>query len=54
MLDGLLRDLRYGSRSLRKNSAVTVIAVMAMVLGIGLTTTLSSVINGFFLITPPI
>ena len=49
MLDGLLRDLRYGSRSLRKNSAVTVIAVMAVVLGIGLTTTLSSVINGFFL-----
>ena len=49
MLDGLLRDLRYGSRSLRKNSAVTVIAVMAMVLGIGMTTTLFSVINGFFL-----
>jgi putative ABC transport system permease protein len=44
--NGLLRALRYGPRSLRKKSGVTLIAVM---LSIGLTTMLFSVINGFFL-----
>jgi putative ABC transport system permease protein len=43
---GLLRDVLYGCRSLSRSVSVTVIAVLALTLGIGLTTTMFSIVYG--------
>ncbi len=45
-LTTLLRDLRLGVRMLGKHRGTTIIAVIALGLGIGLTTTMFSVIKG--------
>ncbi|HWP38848.1 MAG TPA: ABC transporter permease [Gemmatimonadales bacterium] len=42
----LLQDLRFGARMFVKNPAVTAIAVVALGLGIGLTTTMFSIVYG--------
>jgi predicted permease len=40
----VFRDIRYGARSLRKSRALTAVAVLALTLGIGLTTTMFSIV----------
>ena len=42
----LLRDVRYGIRSLIKSPALSFVAVLALTLGIGLTTTMFSIVYG--------
>ena len=40
----IARDIRFGSRSLRKHLGLSIIAVFALMLGIGLTTTMFSIV----------
>ncbi|HJU89455.1 MAG TPA: ABC transporter permease [Gemmatimonadaceae bacterium] len=41
-----LRDLRHGARSLRKSPGLVLVAVLALAIGIGLTTTMFSIVYG--------
>ena len=45
----IVRDIRFGSRSLRKHLGLSVVAVFALTLGIGLTTTMFSIVYGALL-----
>src|SRR5262245_35156433 len=45
-MQAFLRDVRYGVRSLRHHPALTAVAVIALTLGIGLTTTMFSIVYG--------
>jgi len=51
-MDTLLKDLRYGVRSLLRQPSFTVVAVLTLGLGIGANTAIFSVINALVL-TPP-
>ncbi len=52
-MESFWQDVRFGLRSLRKNLAFTIIAVVTIVLGIGATTAIFSVVNGVVLNTLP-
>lgn len=45
-MEKILKDLRYGGRMLRKNPGIAAISVLAFTLGIGLTTTMFSIVYG--------
>ena len=42
----MLRDIAFGARQLRRQPAFALAAIASLALGIGLTTTLFSIVNG--------
>src|ERR1035438_37467 len=53
-LETLLRDLRYGIRTLAKHPAVTGIAILSIGLGIGANATIFSMVSRFVLRPAPV
>src|SRR5579872_5544356 len=48
-MQSILRDIRYGFRSLVKSPGLAGVAIVALTLGIGLTTTMFSIVYGVML-----
>ncbi len=48
-MQSILRDIRYGFRSLVKSPALAIVAIIALTFGIGLTTTMFSIVYGVML-----
>jgi len=49
LLADLLRDLKYGLRSMTRSPAFSVFAILALALGIGASTTVFTVVNSLLL-----
>jgi putative ABC transport system permease protein len=52
-LESFLADVRFGARTLRKSLAFTSIAVLTLALGIGVNTSIFSLVNGILLVSLP-
>jgi putative ABC transport system permease protein len=52
-VDGVLQDLRYGARVLRRNPIFTLTAALSLAIGIGATTTIFTVANALLLRASP-
>src|SRR5215813_2683741 len=53
-MENLVKDLRYGFRSLLKRPSFTIVAVLTLALGIGINTTVFSLANSVFLRQLPV
>src|SRR5262245_64511767 len=53
-MDALWQDIQYGVRSLRKNPAIAVAAILSLALGVGANTTMFTLINTLFLNPLPV
>jgi predicted permease len=52
-LESLVRDLGYGARTLVRNPAYTLVAVVTLAIGVGANTTVFSIVNALLLRPPP-
>jgi len=53
MLDGLIKDIRYGLRNLARTPSFTAVSVLTLALGIGANTAIFSVVQGVVLAPLP-
>jgi predicted permease len=53
-IEGVLKDIAYGLRQLRRQPLVTTLAVMRLAIGIGANTAVFSIVNGLVLRTLPV
>ena len=52
-LDGLVRDLRFAARGLRRTPVFTIVVILSLALGFALTATVVAVVNAYLLRTLP-
>src|SRR6187200_2806909 len=50
-LDGLVRDLRFAARGLRRTPVFTIVVILSLALGFALTTTVVAVVSAYLLRT---